>query len=400
VAIGKAMHISAELMPIIKEDRLAQVLPANFSKSTSKKSTLGISQQEDCISVIIPAHNGGNYLEDCLQSIFKQSWRHLEIIVVDDGSTDHTLSILQQHQQQDARLHVIRHAQPQGASAARNAGIEKASGKFILFIDADDWLETSAVEKMMQEMIARQTDFVIAGHYRCKENRQTAHLDFSVTKHFTHATLYEYIQQYLAKPYAKVMLVHCWGRLYKRSIIEKHHIRFSEGLSQFEDVHFNFQYLEKVQALTYVPESLYFHRIHQQQSLSQKMGMENQFLEKTRTAFSQVSLYLQSRHAITQADADTMLDATVVNMWLVSILRLCRRFKQMPSKHIYQQIAQIVRASAFQKYLTQIKPQKGESTILYWASRSQSVPLVLLAGICRISFLQLKFYWGAYEKHH
>jgi hypothetical protein len=149
-----------------------------------------------------------------------------------------------------------------------------------------------------------------------------------------------------------------------------------------------------------VPESLHFHRIHQQHSLSQKMGLENAFLEKTRTAFSQVSIYLQSKHAINQADADTMLDGTVVNMWLVSILRLCRRFRQIPSKYIYQQIAQIVHSAAFQKYLKQIKPQTDESILLYWASRSRFVPFVLLAGLLRISFLQLKFHWRAYEKHH
>lgn len=361
---------------------------------------MSISHEEDCVSVIIPAYNAGNYLETCLQSVLNQSWRRLQVVVIDDGSTDNTSSLLQQFQQQDVRLQVLMHAQPLGASAARNTGIEKATGKFVFFVDADDWLEAAAIEKMMHEMQVRPTDLVIAGYYRCKEKQQTAHIDFSTVTQFSHDSLYGYIQEYLAKPYRKVMLVHCWGRLYKRSLLEKYHIRFSEELSQFEDVHFNFQYLEKLRALTYMPEPVYFHRIHQKESLSQQMGLENQFLEKTRTAFSPISLYLQRKHAVKPDDADTMLNRAVVNMWLVSILRLCRRFKCMPSKHIYQQIAHIVRAPLFQAYLAQKKPQKGESTMLYWASRSQSVPLILLVGLWRISFLQLKFHWGAYEKHH
>lgn len=394
-----AHHLHAELMPTINEGRHEVALQKKIKRATVQAAKVHATH-EDCVSVIIPAHNSAQFLDDCLRSVLKQSWQHLQVIVVDDGSTDNTLALLNQYQHQDARVHVYRHAQPMGASAARNKGLEHAIGKYVLFVDADDWLEATAVEKMMHEMESANTDFVIAGHYRCKNEHRAAHVDFSATTHFDHASLYNYIQQYLAKPYAKVMLVHCWGRLYKRSLIEKHHVRFSEGLSQFEDVHFNFQYLEKVSALTYVPESLYFHRIHQQHSLSQKMGLENAFLEKTRTAFSQVSLYLQSKHAINQADADTMLDGTVVNMWLVSILRLCRRFRQIPSKYIYQQIAQIVHSAAFQKYLKQIKPQTDESILLYWASRSRFVPFVLLAGLLRISFLQLKFHWRAYEKHH
>lgn len=354
-----------------------------------------------CVSVIIPTHNCALYLTDCLQSVFNQSWKHLQIIVIDDGSTDDTPRLLNQLQMQDSRLDAYRSTQALGASRARNIGLEKATGDYIFFLDADDWLEAAAIEKLLIVMQKQSTNLAIAGYAQNKQHqRLTIHFDFPSVTNLHDEQLYFYIQQYLARPYKKVMLVHCWGRLYQRALIEKHHIRFNEKLTQFEDVHFNFQYLENIQALTYLPESLYHHRVHQQQSLSQRMGMEGDFVGKTCAAFSQVSTFLQNRYAVSPLSAEKMVAATTVSMCLVSILRLCRRFKNAPSILIYQQIVQIVKSSIFQEYLSHIRPQKGESYLLYWASRSGFVPLVLLAGLSRVIFLQLGFYWRAYERHH
>lgn len=368
--------------------------PTNQSQSLAKV-TPHTNQSRPSVSVIVPAHNCAEFLTACLQSILSQSWQNLQVIVVDDGSKDATASILQTFQQQSSRLEVYRQPSALGASCARNIGLDKATGEYVLFVDADDWLSPFAVEKMIDAIQKNPASFVIGGHVQKKQNQEFEHFDFSSLTLLNREKLYGYVEQYLAQPYKKVMLVHCWGRLYQRALIEKYQIRFSEGLSQFEDVHFNFQYLDKVQSVTYLPEGLYHHRIHQQQSLSQQMGMENGFLEKTRTAFSQVSVFLQRQYGIQRAVADKMVDATVVNMWLVSILRLCRRFKKAPSKDVYQQISQIVTSSAFKKYIRLIRPQKGESHLLYWASRTGIVPMVLIAGLLRVTFLQLNYFWRA-----
>lgn len=395
------LDISAQEMSAYQKSRVGQptLEPVTQTKSLTTVESVK-NQMGACVSVIIPAHNCAEFLTACLQSVLTQSWQNLQVIVVNDGSTDTTASILQTFQQQSSRLNVVKHPRALGASCARNVGLDTATGEYVLFVDADDWLAPFAIEKMVAAMQTNPTSFVIGGHFQNKQEQEFAHFDFLSLTHLNREQLYNYVEQYLAQPYKKVMLVHCWGRLYQRALIEKNKIRFSEGLSQFEDVHFNFQYLDKVQGVTYLPEGLYHHRIHQQQSLSQQMGMENGFLEKTRTAFSQVSIFLQRQYGIQRAVAEKMVDATVVNMWLVSILRLCRRFKKAPSKDVYQQISQIVTSRAFQKYIQLIRPQKGESQLLYWASRTGIVPLVLIAGLLRVIFLQLNYFWRAYERRH
>ena len=94
---------------------------------------------DDLISVIVPAYNVGQYIGKCLDSILGQTYPNLEIILIDDGSTDSTGEICEAYRERDSRIIVV-HQQNQGALAARNAGIEQAQGKYIGFVDGDDWI--------------------------------------------------------------------------------------------------------------------------------------------------------------------------------------------------------------------------------------------------------------------
>lgn len=341
------------------------------------------------VSVIVPAYNSATFLPRCLQSIFAQSWQNLQVIVVNDGSDDGTDVLLQQYQQQESRLEVCHHAQALGVACARNAGLKMARGEYVVFVDADDYLHRQAIEKMLTAALQSGADYVVSGYYRCKNTQQQAYADFSERTHFNHASLYAYIAQYLKRPYAHVMLVHCWGRMYKRAIIAQHGICFPAQLSQFEDVHFNFQYLQHIAGLMYLPEPLYYYQMHAQQSLSQKMGMESDFLARSRMAFAQIPLYLQHKQGIAAAPAHHMVEQALTNMWLVSLLRLCRRFKMQPDSAVYRQVVHMVATPDFQNNLVQFRPQAGESVMLYWACRTRLAPLVLLAGLCRLGFIRL-----------
>ena len=99
------------------------------------------------ISVIVPIYNDDRYLHECLDSIINQTFEDIEIICVNDGSTDESLNILKQYESRDCRVKVISQ-ENKGVGAARNAGIKIASGEYIYFIDADDFLELTGLEEM------------------------------------------------------------------------------------------------------------------------------------------------------------------------------------------------------------------------------------------------------------
>ena len=126
----------------------------------------GLNTDEPLVSVIIPVYNVSRYLPQCLESVLSQTWHRLEVIVIDDGSTDSSGQICDQYAERDDRICVI-HTQNKGLAAARNLGLESSRGQFISFIDSDDWIEPHTIETFIREALLTGSDIVIAGY--CKE---------------------------------------------------------------------------------------------------------------------------------------------------------------------------------------------------------------------------------------
>ena len=112
------------------------------------------------ISVIIPVYNIQQHLRECLDSVLGQSYPHLQVICVDDGSTDESPAILAQYAQKDNRVQVIRQ-QNAGPGAARNTGLEAATGEYVIFLDSDDWFEPDFLEKMVDTAVREGADVAI-----------------------------------------------------------------------------------------------------------------------------------------------------------------------------------------------------------------------------------------------
>ena len=112
------------------------------------------------VSIIIPVYNCERFLEQCLESVLGQTHKALEIILIDDGSRDGSASLCDMYLNRDQRIKVI-HKKNQGAAAARKSGIEVATGRFVMFVDADDWLDDDYVEKLLLGVQKKGTDIVI-----------------------------------------------------------------------------------------------------------------------------------------------------------------------------------------------------------------------------------------------
>ena len=120
--------------------------------------------QDILVSVIVPVYNVEEYLGRCVDSILSQTYRNLEVILVDDGAKDNSGAICDSYAQKDSRVRVI-HKENGGLSSARNAGIDIASGDYLEFVDSDDWLEPDAVESMIQQALTHQVDLVLGGRW-------------------------------------------------------------------------------------------------------------------------------------------------------------------------------------------------------------------------------------------
>ena len=128
------------------------------------------------ITVIVPVYNVENYLNKCLDSLINQTYKNLEIIVINDGSTDNSGIICQEYAQKDNRIIYVE-KENGGQSEARNMGLDRMTGSYVTFVDSDDWVESDYVETLYQKITEYQTDIAV-GNY-CKFNESDSNFYFS-----------------------------------------------------------------------------------------------------------------------------------------------------------------------------------------------------------------------------
>ena len=181
------------------------------------------------LSVIIPAYNVEKYIERCINSVLNQYLKNIEIIIIDDGSKDKTSDICLKISENNKNI-IYKKVQNGGCSAARNLGISMAKGKYIAFLDSDDWVDSDMYINMIEEAEKNQADIVICGFKKLDENKNL----LSTVKIPKRNNKNEYIDcttEWFASPCNKI---------YKRDLLEKNNIRFLLNIYTGEDMFFNF----------------------------------------------------------------------------------------------------------------------------------------------------------------
>ena len=207
------------------------------------------------VSIIIPIYNAERHLEQCLESIFSQTYNDFECILIDDGSTDSSSSICDQWMKKDLRFRVI-HKKNEGVSAARNDGLAIAKGEKILFVDSDDWLEDGYIAEMANH--CGNADMTVSGQIREYGNGKQKIFKPHQTSSFLLNSENTTIFTQLCKDW---LLYAPHEKLFRRDIIEQNGIRFKVGCNYGEDLTFNFEYLYHVKVISLVNKALYHYRI-------------------------------------------------------------------------------------------------------------------------------------------
>ncbi len=236
------------------------------------------------VSIILPVYNVERYLVQCMESLFAQTLSEIEIIAVNDGSTDHSLDILKQYQKQHPYQLRIFSIKNQGVSHARNYGLKKAIGEYIQFVDSDDFIEPDMCEKLYNKAKLDGNDIVICGRYNIFENKDSGELIQEVVET-------QLINRNFSLSEHKYELAHIspfpWDKLFKRSLLEG--IFFPLGI-RFEDLVFVYETVCKSESIGVVEEPLYNYR------RTTEGGFLNSFSEQTLdiiTAFQYLFDYMK-----------------------------------------------------------------------------------------------------------
>lgn len=198
------------------------------------------------VSVIVPIYNVEEYLHKCINSIINQTLNNIEIICINDSSTDNSLSILKEYAKQDKRVKIINFENNQGVALARNAGLEIAKGEYVCFIDADDWIDGDFLSQLYQRAIINNSDIVMAPMIEIDYNGN-AFLREETQKLFDSGDKFYGCTDF--KP-----------AIYKKALIKENDINFPPKVILCEDMLFLTQILIKAKNVSVVMDTKYFYR--------------------------------------------------------------------------------------------------------------------------------------------
>ena len=210
------------------------------------------------ITVIVPVYNVENYLEKCLDSLINQTYKNLEIIVINDGSTDNSGEICQEYAQKDNRIIYIE-KENGGQAEARNIGLDRMTGSYVTFVDSDDWVELDYVETLYKKITEYQADIAVGNYYSFNEAEGMYYFhifgDSCYEKVYDNVSIFENL--YESQEMKSFALISVWGKLYKADLVK--HLRFDIG-KLGEDGYLNQKIYLLAEKTIYLNKGLYAYR--------------------------------------------------------------------------------------------------------------------------------------------
>lgn len=235
------------------------------------------------VSVVVPVYNVEKYIERCVKSILNQSYKNIEIVLVDDGSTDKSSRIIDNIAKNEDNVVVV-HKKNSGVSSARNVGIDTSSGDYIMFVDGDDWVEVDYISCFLDVLI--DTNSVIAMNTNYFYDNGVCKKDFDGIKVLDSDTVAEYI-------YRGKIFVAVWNKIYSANFLKNHNIRFNENIWFGEGMLFNIDCLAHVRKVAVIGRNLY-HQVANPNSAMRNFNIKSYYCgieslklqKKTCAAFS------------------------------------------------------------------------------------------------------------------
>ena len=223
---------------------------------------------DEIISVILPIYNMENYISQCLESVVSQTYKNIEIICVNDFSMDNSMTIVKNYSKKDSRIKIVNNENNRGLGGARNAGLDVAIGKYIIFCDTDDIMMPNMVERLYSCIVKNDADMAFSDvmlldaggeHHPVKPFHE---INLSLERIF-----------YPKREFYKFCDIwpSAWNKIYKKSIIKSNEIKYHENIL-YEDHTFYYEYLLASSKVVYCPECLYVYRCERNDSITHKVS--------------------------------------------------------------------------------------------------------------------------------
>lgn len=307
------------------------------------------------LSIIIPTYNAEKFLSTSVDSILNQTFLDWELILVNDGSKDNTLALCQKYAEQDLRIKVV-DKDNEGAGPARNAGLEIATGKYITFIDADDWLDENAYQLLLDKAEKTDTDLLLFGMrtHICDKNDTIIEIKEEPIQPIE-LIGQENFQREWASLYKRFNMDSACNKIYKSSILEQYHLRFPD-LRRMQDGVFNMYYYAHVTSFQAVEGNFYNRRWNYVDT--QRKKMPPNLLECALTHYNTSQELLKKWGQDTDENREDFIDRFVELLHMLEFVFM--PVQGLTFFSIYQHIKQINNNKEIHQILKEYKALKGK----------------------------------------
>lgn len=333
---------------------------------------------ESKISVIVPVYNAEKYLDGCIKSIIMQSYTNIEIICIDDGSTDRSFDILKRLQTIDERLR-IKSVPNGGVSRARNIGIKLATGDYIAFVDSDDYISENYLYELYNELKISKSDLSI-----CKIQNFGSHNEVQSMN----SCIFDFNQpekNIWNKLNFTFLLYGPCNKLYKSEIIKFNKLLFDEKLDYGEDLSFNFEYLNFVNKIVIIDNAIYYYRHESKSSLSKKYRKDRYYNEEI---LNNKMVNLMKKKNLVNSMIDEYLNCRLFDAAYNSIFDLIRNEK-LKIQYIY--VKELLKKLNSKIIWEKSLYEKYPNYIIFLMKRKKTLLIIIYLNL-RINIIE-KYKW-------
>ena len=335
------------------------------------------------ISIIMPVYNKYDYLTKSLNSIINQTYKDFEFIIVDDGSSDGSEKICDEYAQKDSRIKVI-HLKNAGVSNARNVGLDNAKGKYLQFIDSDDYVDEDMLEKLYSKASEHDVDIVISGITKVNHDYET--LNITLPQLIGVKSKNEMLENFASEQRSTGIYGCVSNKFIKRDIVEKFKLRFDTKIKLAEDLDFYLKLYEHISSIYFYDASFYYY-IQNAANSSTSENFKHDYLTQINISLRQKDL-LSKNNMLNENNLNT-IDYVITNFTLCYIYD---EFGRSYSKY-KKRLNYIYDNQKIQDSLTQTKQNKFNKIIICLLSKNMSCLsyiLLLNRNIIRSTYKWLK----------
>lgn len=332
------------------------------------------------VSIIVPVYNVELYLEKCIESILSQTYRNIEVILVNDESTDSSKEICELYAQRDSRIILINKSNG-GLSETRNFGMNKAQGKYIMFIDSDDWIDSDCVQKCIIEFEKDSSLDIVFFPYvkEYKEKKIEVKLFDEEEKYFTQEDTRNILLKKLFGPIKPINplsidnISTAWGKLYRKTLVED--IQFTDTkIIGVEDSYYNIQVFYRARACKYVSHIFYHYRKTNAISLTKNYNLEKAYLRE--------NMYAIKKEFITDKSLDKKFEDALNNRVIVNLFSIIYAFvcSNISYKTKLAYCQQVLNREIYKKAFEQfdLNDLEFKWKVFYWLCKHKKYRVIIL----------------------